>query len=146
MSLVIGANALAQLKSDWERQSPVPYAGSEMQNFESVAFFTPDHGFISGSQDFLLETNDGGETWSRFDFPASPIPSDLSKLYFLDEMHGWIIGSGDGGAVSGNYRTIDGGQTWQSMNDLIGTYSRIEFLTPMFVWLTPNNVAAPPHD
>ena len=30
-----------------------------MQNFESIAFFTTDHGFISGSQSFLLETIDG---------------------------------------------------------------------------------------
>ena len=30
-----------------------------MQNFESIAFFTPDHGFRPGSQSFLLETKDG---------------------------------------------------------------------------------------
>ena len=141
ISLVMGSNSSAQLIPDWVRQSPVPYAFSEMPTFESIAFFTPDHGFISGSQSFLLETVDGGETWSRFDFPASPIPSDLSKLFFLDDMHGWIIGSGSNG-ISGNYRTIDGGETWQSMNDLIGTYERIEFLTPTFGWITTNNVAA----
>ena len=141
ISLVAVIN-MAHAQDDWVRQSPVPYTHSEMLNFESIAFFTPDHGFISGSQDFLLETIDGGETWSRFDFPASPIPSDLSKLYFFDDIHGWVIGSGDGNGISGNYRTIDGGQTWQSMNDLIGTYERIEFLTPMFGWITTNNVAA----
>ena len=50
---------MAHAEGDWQRQSPVPYTGSEMMNLESIAFFTPDHGFISGSQSFLLETIDG---------------------------------------------------------------------------------------
>ena len=85
LSLVAMIN-MAHAQDDWVRQSPVPYTGSVMSNFWSIAFFTPDHGFMAGSQDFLLETNDGGETWSRFDFPDNPIPSDLSKLFFLDDM------------------------------------------------------------
>lgn len=139
---LLAASTITHAQDDWVRHSPVPYTDSEMLNFESIAFFTPDHGFISGSQNFLLETIDGGETWNRFDFPASPVPSDLSKLYFFDDMHGWVIGSGDGGGISGNYRTTDGGQTWQSMNDLIGTFRRIEFLTPTFGWIRGNGSAA----
>ena len=47
---LVAVISIAHAEGDWVRQSPVPYAFSEMQNFESVAFFTPDHGFISGSR------------------------------------------------------------------------------------------------
>ncbi len=135
---LVAVISIAHAEGDWVRQSPVPYAFSEMQTFESVAFFTPDRGFISGSQSFLLETNDGGETWSRHDIPSS---FDLSKLFFFDDIHGWIIGSG-GDGFTGNYRTINGGQTWQPMTDLIGTFDQIEFLTPTFGWTQSNGSAA----
>ncbi len=59
---------MAHAQGDWVRQSPVPYAFSEMPTFESIAFFTPDHGFISGSQSFLLETVDGDCALIDFDF------------------------------------------------------------------------------
>ena len=58
ISLVAVIN-MAHAQGDWVRQSPVPYTGSEMQNFESISFFTPDNSFISGSSSFLLETIDG---------------------------------------------------------------------------------------
>ncbi len=66
ISLVAVIN-MAHAQDDWVRQSPVPYTGSEMQNFESIAFFTTDHGFISGSQSFLLETIDGDCALIDFD-------------------------------------------------------------------------------
>ena len=58
ISLVAVIN-MTHAQDNWVRQSPVPYTGSEMQNFESIAFLTTAHGFISGSQSFLLETIDG---------------------------------------------------------------------------------------
>ena len=67
ISLVAVIN-MAHAQDDWVRQSPVPYTDSEMQNFESISFFTTDHGFMSGSQSFLLETIDGDCALIDFDF------------------------------------------------------------------------------
>ena len=62
---------------------------------------------------FIIKTTDSGENWFTITNPTSFY---LTDIFFLDEMKGYIIGSG--GVM---YYTDDGGNTWTSRN--IGTTS-----------------------
>jgi photosystem II stability/assembly factor-like uncharacterized protein len=91
------------------------------------------------AQPVMIRSTDGGQTWS-----ATPMPVQgflLTDLAFLDEDHGWIVGSrpatdtgfspvnGGGGIV---FRTVDGGQTWEVAHDFpfdqVGRLNRVAFV------------------
>jgi len=129
---VIGATALAQ--ESWVRQSPLPY---QPLDAESVAFATPTHGYIAGGDiataaatfrdDFLLETQDGGQTWAPRDFPG--IQQTIQCVFFVDALHGWVVGNSND-----QFRTVDGGLTWQPIQLPVGTWTTVHFLDPNFGW------------
>src|SRR5262245_34286196 len=62
-SLMAAAGAsgvLAPTLDEWVRQSPLPTA----RNLTGVAWATATHGFAAGEALTLIETFDGGATWS----------------------------------------------------------------------------------
>lgn len=75
---------------------------------DDVKFITPSEGWITGI-DFTLNhdaktyhTTDGGENWTEVEPTGAAIE-------FVDTTHGWIAAAGI------VYRTVNGGQTWQSV-------------------------------
>lgn len=78
--------------------------------------------FTTTRKPFVLKTTDGGESWQRFDVNNAP-----------DGVHGfykiWFINSNEGFALAGiphvgiphntsaMYKTVDGGQTWEEMEE-----------------------------
>ncbi|MGH1364853.1 MAG: WD40/YVTN/BNR-like repeat-containing protein [Calditrichia bacterium] len=78
----------------------LPSIGSGLIN--DICFLDENIGVIamSGSQDGILRTTNGGNTWTQI------IAGAFSKIYFLDSEYGWAIESRK------NYRTTDGGATW----------------------------------
>ncbi len=71
----------------------------------TVHFFDPEHGIIGGEFGTVLNTVDGGKTWTK----ASPLPADFYPyaMYFSNKDRGWV--SGVAGAM---FTTADGGRTW----------------------------------
>jgi len=65
-------------------------------------FISKDIGFCSYYGGFK-KTVDGGETWTKLDFPTVNAATDL---YFMDSKKGFASG------IDGIYRTLDGGTTW----------------------------------
>ncbi|MFQ5492221.1 MAG: WD40/YVTN/BNR-like repeat-containing protein, partial [Phycisphaerae bacterium] len=122
------------LTAQWVRQSPLPY---QPLDAESVTFATPTHGYIAGSDiamgaatfadDFLLETQDGGLTWAPRHFPG--IQQNILDVFFVDALHGWVVGN-----PNDNFRTVDGGLTWQAMSLSPDTTGTVNFLNPNFGW------------
>ena len=88
--------------------------------YSGVSFTSLLNGWVlpwSMMYDSLLHTTDGGVTWQKqLFFPGFYIPGGNNKLniFFLDSLHGWIIGYRGGPMSPGAdlFRTIDGGDTW----------------------------------
>ena len=60
----------------------------------------------------VLTTTDGGRSWR----PLATLPSDLraTSMSFVDDLHGWILGTTTGSAAQVEVlATGDGGRTWQ---------------------------------
>jgi photosystem II stability/assembly factor-like uncharacterized protein len=63
----------------------------------------------------LLQTSDGGRTWSAGPIPCGPDWTDLVSTRFVDGRHGWAVCSGEGSgtmAPTEVLETRDGGTTW----------------------------------
>lgn len=81
--------------------------------FLSIRFTDKKRGFVVGSvlnskeevvDSLVLQTMDGGETWSRIIVPSK---AELFHLDFNGSSHGWIVG--DKGLI---LATTDGGASW----------------------------------
>jgi photosystem II stability/assembly factor-like uncharacterized protein len=71
----------------------------------SIFFVDDQHGWIAGTRDTLLATDDGGDNW----YPqTSPTSSNYGGIHFVDVNQGWAVGSG--GKI---VHTSDGGQHWE---------------------------------
>ncbi len=102
-------------------QTPVPTG----RNLGGVAFNSPTHGFVVGENHHLLETLDGGNTWTtRMATGYSTDP--FYTIKFADSQHGYLAGNSQDA-----YRTTDGGATWTRMTSMLGGSVReLDFITP----------------
>jgi len=71
----------------------------------------------------LYKTTDAGLTWSNIELPTDPDPTTpeiesygLFNIFFVDELHGWICGSG--WMASYIFYTSDGGNSWQVIDQV----------------------------
>jgi photosystem II stability/assembly factor-like uncharacterized protein len=93
------------------RFMPSEFQGATAELY-SVRFSSKKRGWVVGSisrndavvDSILVYTDDSGETWQRH---RAPSRSELIHLDFIDDKHGWIVGTE--GAV---LYTFDGGQSW----------------------------------
>lgn len=80
-------------------------------------------GGIANGQAVLIETSDGGKHWSRLDTPCR---GESLAFDFPSAEQGWLTcsaGTGSTRAASAFYRTVDGGQSWQSVPSPLTTES-----------------------
>jgi photosystem II stability/assembly factor-like uncharacterized protein len=66
----------------------------------------PDHGWLVGTENTLLETNDGGQSWQQLKFELDGDRYRFSSLSFAGD-EGWIVGQP---AIM--LHTIDAGKNW----------------------------------
>jgi len=98
----------APVASDWES---ITLPVSEGTVLLDIAFEEddPNHGFILGTRQTLLETKDGGKTWNSRDVPQAEdegINYRFQSISFSGK-EGWIVGKP---AIL--LHTKDGGNTW----------------------------------
>ncbi|NJL48976.1 MAG: photosynthesis system II assembly factor Ycf48 [Leptolyngbyaceae cyanobacterium SM2_5_2] len=68
-----------------------------------------DHGWIAGSRNTLLETRDGGETWTIRELALDDQPYTFTSIDFAGN-EGWVTG-----IPSILLHTEDGGQSWEKV-------------------------------
>ncbi len=71
-------------------------------------FLNPDTGWVVGYNGTILQTMDGGKSWTP---QVSAVSGNLFSVRFLDENTGWITASN--GALQ---KTTNGGQDWNHLN------------------------------
>ena len=89
----------------WRFQSGVMPGGGTSFALSSIQFRDTLRGCAVGSAGIVLVTADGGESWREVRRGRSP-GDGLGDLDFVDESHGWAIGS------ASLMHTEDGGETW----------------------------------
>ncbi len=75
------------------------------QGTREITFFDPMHGWVLGYgyPNYVSRTTDGGTNWLVHIFSSG----DVQNLYFLNNLTGWIVGSG--GQI---WKTANGGVNW----------------------------------
>jgi photosystem II stability/assembly factor-like uncharacterized protein len=90
----------------WTGDSSLP------RQFElmDVQFSDPLHGWVCGDDGLVVQTTDGGDTWTSYYLPEASF--GLSAMSFLDSTLGWGIDPG-GGSSTKVYR-------WSTVNNVSG--------------------------
>ncbi len=102
-------------------------------NLMGIQMISETTGFIAGSENTILKTTDGGETWigSSERARVGETRNNLENIWFVSPTMGWIIGS-----FGTLMHTADGGETWEKRdpgfdNNLFG----IHFLDENTGWI-----------
>jgi photosystem II stability/assembly factor-like uncharacterized protein len=83
----------------------------------AVYFLDQHRGWIAGSNGTLLQTTDGGATWTKLKAPRD----NLRDLYFFNDRDGWLLVQRDPLKIKSNEKisyllsTNDGGATWRQV-------------------------------
>ena len=93
-------------------------------NLMGIQMISETTGFIAGSENTILKTTDGGETWvgSSERARVGETRNNLEGLWFVSPTTGWVIGS-----FGTLLHTADGGESWDKRdpgfdNNLLGIY------------------------
>lgn len=127
LSILLTSIAAAQ----WNTQSPIP----TYLDVRGVAAPTAQRVFIATDDNFfdnsgaLFESSDGGASWIQREVPFS-LGEPLNGIFFFDSNLGWTFGNF-------NYRTTDGGTTWEEL-PFLGSAYFMKFYTANFGLATGN--------
>jgi len=73
----------------------------------------------------ILSTRNGGATWRMHELPPEGVGYG-HFVDFIDPMHGWFVVyevADSSTSYTGLYRTVDGGESWETVLDGVGTSS-----------------------
>jgi photosystem II stability/assembly factor-like uncharacterized protein len=118
-------------RAQWVREAPLPTG----QTIRGVAHPAPGRLFVVTDDNTfddagaLHESADNGATWTSRDEPNST-GAGFNGVAFVDAQHGWLYGNE-------NFRTTDGGTTWEALPLLGSTYGW-SFATPLVGVATGN--------
>ena len=135
LGYIIGGRATILKTEDggktWDRKRAVSDTpgrdgrpGRLRANLMGIQMISETTGFIAGSENTILKTTDGGETWvgSSERARVGETRNNLEGIWFVSPTTGWVIGS-----FGTLMRTTDGGETWEKLNpgfdnNLFGIY------------------------
>lgn len=100
-------------RSDAAGQNPNPRRGGIRANLMGIQMISEKVGFIAGSENTILKTTDGGETWigSSERARVGETRNNLEDIKFVSATTGWIVGS-----YGTLLHTNDAGETWEKRN------------------------------
>lgn len=119
---------------------------SDKANIEKVYFVTEKIAFLTGFPDGLYKSVNGGGNWKFLPIPGLKEGSLITRIYFLDENEGWIVGINADNNVTENkgafvMHTGNGGKDWVtvplSINELM--FTNIFFSQLGEGWLSTEN-------
>lgn len=97
---------------NWVSMNNSAFGGVSGDGWRRIDFINPNTGFFypSGNSNYsVFKTSDGGSSWEEIAFTKFTM-----ILKFYDENYGLIFGPTSPDSVKEMYRTINGGNTWES--------------------------------
>lgn len=87
--------------------------GGIRANLMGIQMISDTVGFIAGSENTILKTTDGGETWlgSSERARVGETRNNLENIWFVSPTTGWVIGS-----YGTLLHTTDSGESWKKQN------------------------------
>ena len=111
---------IARNESSGQNNNPRPIRARLL----GIQMISDTTGFIAGSENTILKTTDGGETWvgSSERARVGETRNNLENIWFVSSSKGWIIGS-----FGTLLHTTDGGESWEKRkagfdNNLFGIH------------------------
>ncbi|MEX0780034.1 MAG: YCF48-related protein [Balneolales bacterium] len=114
-------------------------------SLRDIYFADSDNGWVagtyykmdgSGSGGIILETSDGGETWTE---QYNGQNDELNSIHFVDSEMGWAVGyfeNWDDGYSGGHIlNTTDGGETWTQQHTSSNTINSVYFADANTGWV-----------
>ena len=128
-----GGKTWARKMARSDNPNPGRRGGGIRANLMGIQMISETTGFIAGSENTILKTTDGGETWMGSSERArvGETRNNLEGLWFVSPTMGWVIGS-----FGTLMHTTNGGETWEKRdpgfdNNLFG----IHFLDENTGWI-----------
>ena len=124
--------SMAGFSQKWELKNPLP----TYSNLKDVCLINHDTGFVCGTNQVILKTTDGGETWHPKGWKED---NQLNGIAFSCRDTGFAVGWG------GILRTMDCGENWEQLpspfvsdaTDLVDVF----FLDKQHGWICGNYYA-----
>lgn len=114
-------SSYVQSQSVW--QNPITTG----ERFHALHFYSPLLGWAAGDVGTLLNTTDGGITWTKQNLGSC---ENISRVQFVSPSEGW--------AIAGNtlYHSIDGGNSWTTFPVLsYVSITAFQFISPLQGWV-----------
>ena len=103
----------------WQTQSYDSLFGSiTVYQLRASSFVDSLHGWAGSTpSDYIIYTNNGGNTWTTLGHVDVAITPIIQNIQFTDTLNGWVCGTSFYfGSLRGIvYKTTDGGKTWTLM-------------------------------
>jgi photosystem II stability/assembly factor-like uncharacterized protein len=108
-----------------------------------VAFNTPLHGFISGSNGTFMETADGGKSWALRTLPLANGDDPLYAVRFANQRRAFVLGNSTTNGPD-IFRTRDAGMTWKKILSfpLGGSWYAVDFVSRRAGFMGANGALA----
>jgi len=97
--LSLGVASIVNGQGGWLLRS-----ASTKADLVAVYFTSQDRGFVAGDDGYLASTDDGGQTWERYDLKTT---ASINEIYFRNETNGYLA------AGRLLFVTDDGGRSWR---------------------------------
>jgi len=95
---------------------------------EQTLYLAGEEGIGGATEGIVAVSNDGGSVW---EVKSTPLGFDVNDIFFLDPMHGWVIG--DFGTL---IFTHDGGETWGiGKTGTLANLHCVRFADPTHGWV-----------
>ncbi|OFY70180.1 MAG: hypothetical protein A3G23_08505 [Bacteroidetes bacterium RIFCSPLOWO2_12_FULL_37_12] len=98
------------------------------RNLNSIVFTSSTTGYVCGTNNLLLKTSDGGNTWVTLTAESFSDEGDNNSLYFFNDSVGFLTGN-----MKKILKTTNGGLTWDTLSYDVQSgyreyYSKIYFV------------------
>jgi len=115
LGLIAGRDLRAQDAAHAPESWTLIFERPSVAKYEDIAFPDPGHGWVVSARGDILNTADGGLTWTVQASGLGP----LRSVDFLDRTHGFA------GTVNGKlYTTTDGGSVWTDITSTLPKLAR----------------------
>ncbi|MBL0174875.1 MAG: choice-of-anchor D domain-containing protein [Ignavibacteria bacterium] len=104
LSLLLLLAYTVPVSAQWQWLNPLP----EGNEFFDATFASPTAGWVVGGNGAIIQTKDGGVTWTSQNTPLRTTPFICLSVVFVDAQTGLVSSN-----VGTLLRTSDGGATWQ---------------------------------